>query len=459
MNIEKQNKMFYIEQKRSNMARSINEDKLCTAFYQSMDFLNFDQKKYQRFLKSLVINNISGWSTLQDAVANNSQDNFSNILNEYAFFCKYEYNQWINSLKFQVDSGSLKKIVPPSSRLNSFFEDVHLRIPHENTLIIDYGVENLATAIVNATQTPIQTFIKDINKNYTILNNKKYQPKGIPTKENFKFFKNSVLEYAKEFDATDLIICTLTIHTNLKEEHITKTERFDKSILEALTGNRVLHIPIQIIFPCGIKIKDLEKIQPLISHKTQGFVDDVYGWFLNILCPHSVPPIHGIDLFWDRNNKKSMSKATKDSLSYDYNMGSFMAIWTIVRQCLIHMSIYGHPEFKEFCVNTLKRKGLQPNKTPYSSERPINIKPSWKPQFEHYMVTVNIPDEVSLEANATSIKKRHHLVRGHLMRSSGKTAKDGYVWRRSHWRGSKKLGTVTKDYTMKIDDRIDKKAI
>jgi len=75
------------------------------------------------------------------------------------------------------------------------------------------------------------------------------------------------------------------------------------------------------------------------------------------------------------------------------------------------------------------------------------------------MVTVNIPDEVSNEANSPTHKKRHHLVRGHLMRSSGKNAKDGYVWRRSHWRGNKKLGTITKDYTLKIDERIDKKAV
>ena len=66
----------------------------------------------------------------------------------------------LTHLKFQVDSGSLKKIVPPSTCLNDFFQDVHLRIPHEKTLIIDYGVENIATAIVSAYEISIDNLFK-----------------------------------------------------------------------------------------------------------------------------------------------------------------------------------------------------------------------------------------------------------------------------------------------------------
>jgi hypothetical protein len=436
------------------MTRKVNEDKLCSAFYQSMDFLNFDEKKYKRFLHSLARNKLTGWKTLENAIAKVNQNSFEQTLQEYAHFCKYEYETWINSLKFQVDSGALKKIVPPSTCLNDFFQDVHLRIPHEKTLIIDYGVEDIATAIVSAYEISIDTFLKDISTNYKTFD------KGDYTKENYKHFKKWVLEYRQKFGVNDLIVCTLTVHTNLKKEHIHKIDRFDEHIIDAITGNRVIHIPMPVIFPCGIKIKDLNEVQPLISHKMEAFDDSLYAWFLNILCPHSVPSINGNDLFWERNDIKSMSKKTKNALFDDgYNMGSYLAMWTVIRQCLIHISVYGHPEFKEFCVNTLKRKGLQPNKTPYDANRPVGIKPTWKPPFEHYMVTVNIPDEVSNEADSPTHKKRHHLVRGHLMRSSGKNAKDGYVWRRSHWRGNKKLGTITKDYTLKIDERIDKKAV
>ena len=438
------------------MSRKVNEDKLCTAFYQCMDFLNFDQKKYERFMHSLASNNLSGWLSLQNAIATNNADSFAKILNQYAFFCKHEYETWINSLKFQVDSGSLKKIVPPSTTLNEFFEDVHLRIPHQKTLIIDYGVENLATAIVSASEVSIQSFLRDTRNNYDTF------AKGDKSQENYKYFEDRVLEYGEKYDVKDLIECTLTVHTNLRKEHIHNIDRFDNYTIDAVTGNRVIHIPMPVLFPCGIKIKDLTNINPLIMHKIEGFEDSVYAWFLNILTPHSVPPINGIDLFWDTNDKKSMSKVTKRSVEYTKQggyLGSHVAMWTVIRQALIHMSIYSHPEFKEFCVNTLKRKGLQPNKTPYDANKPIGIRPTWKPPFEHYMVTVNIPDEVSNEANSPTHKKRHHLVRGHLMRSSGKNAKDGYVWRRSHWRGNKKLGTITKDYTLKIDERIDKKAV
>ena len=146
------------------MTRKVNEDKLCSAFYQSMDFLNFDEKKYKRFLHSLARNKLTGWKTLENAIATGNQNSFGNTLNEYAFFCKHEYETWINSLKFQVDSGSLKKIVPPSTCLNDFFQDVHLRIPHEKTLIIDYGVEDIATAIVSAYEISIETFLRDTIK-------------------------------------------------------------------------------------------------------------------------------------------------------------------------------------------------------------------------------------------------------------------------------------------------------
>ena len=41
------------------------------------------------------------------------------------------------------------------------------------------------------------------------------------------------------------------------------------------------------------------------------------------------------------------------------------------------------------------------------------------------------------------------------MRSHSDNSVDGFVWRKSHWRGNKELGTVTKDYTMNIDERIN----
>ena len=104
----------------------------------------------------------------------------------------------------------------------------------------------------------------------------------------------------------------------------------------------------------------------------------------------------------------------------------------------------------------LQKKGHKPYKNPYDIKNPYKNKPGWRPPFEHYVVTINVPDDVSLEENSSTHKKRHHLVRGHLMRSKGKNAVDGFVWRRSHWRGNKELGTVTKDYVMDVDERVRK---
>jgi hypothetical protein len=204
------------------MTRKVNEDKLCSAFYQSMDFLNFDQKKYERFLHLLASNKLTGWNTLENAIATGNGDTFTQTLSEYSYFCKHEYETWINSLKFQVDSGSLKKIVPPSTCLNDFFQDVHLRIPHEKTLIIDYGVENIATAIVSAYEISIDNFLRDIKNNYKTFN----KPKT--SKKAFKHFQNLVFEFRDKLDVNDLIICTLTVHTNLKKEYIHNIDRFTK---------------------------------------------------------------------------------------------------------------------------------------------------------------------------------------------------------------------------------------
>ena len=130
-------------------------------------------------------------------------------------------------------------------------------------------------------------------------------------------------------------------------------------------------------------------------------------------------------------------------------------LWRSAFQTLVHISVLTHPDFKDFCVDMLKKDGMQPNKTPYNKDNPYKSRPGWRPAFEHYVVTINVPDDVSKEADASSHKKRRHLVRGHLMRSHSPNSTDGFVWRKSHWRGNREIGLVTKDYVMDIDERIN----
>ena len=40
------------------------------------------------------------------------------------------------------------------------------------------------------------------------------------------------------------------------------------------------------------------------------------------------------------------------------------------------------------------------------------------------------------------------------MRSKGKNAVNGFVWRKSHWRGNKEVGVVTKDYIVNINENV-----
>ena len=89
----------------------------------------------------------------------------------------------------------------------------------------------------------------------------------------------------------------------------------------------------------------------------------------------------------------------------------------------------------------------------YHEGKPFN-RLTQKPKYEHYLLDLTIPAESNDHTDGKAGKKRHHLVRGHIMR----TREGGYTWRKSHWRGNRKLGVITKDYNIKIDKRIKKEA-
>ena len=37
-----------------------------------------------------------------------------------------------------------------------------------------------------------------------------------------------------------------------------------------------------------------------------------------------------------------------------------------------------------------------------------------------------------------------------------RTANKGFVWRKSHWRGNREMGVVTKDYVMDLEEKLQK---
>ena len=121
---------------------------------------------------------------------------------------------------------------------------------------------------------------------------------------------------------------------------------------------------------------------------------------------------------------------------------------------VIGIGILFNPDFKDACVSCKRQGFVQPSTKVFNKKNPYKNRPSQKPKFEHYIVSLNIPDEVSSESKLQGHKKRLHFRRGHLMRSTGKNAVNGFVWRKACWVGNKEIGVVTKDYVVNINDEV-----
>tara|TARA_R100000030_G_C3244448_1_gene121424 strand:+ start:73 stop:1398 length:1326 start_codon:yes stop_codon:yes gene_type:complete len=438
--------------------RTKNEDKLCTGFYQAHDFLNFDLKKYRSNVKPLMDINRLGINMappeLVDGPYSKEQEAAYNVLNWYAQSTHEEYDRWLDSLKFQYKHSILHELLPPKQILNEFFGDLHVRVPHEKTLLINKCGDK-TTCIVS---------VEEVNAAAWFVKMKKMLGVKILQPHPFKEIQKQVSAWKSE----TILLCRITVNTHVPTEEIYKPKRFSKKVLECLTRPKTFHYPITFVLPCGGRISNLDAIRtPVLIHDVNALEPNgEYPWFQTLLQPASTPPIEGQYLQWDDNSSLKQNfqyhsgrikKMIKSAEQEGYK-DPMSALWQLVCQNIIHISVLTHPDFKDFCVNLLQNKGLQPHKHPYNSKNPYKSRPGWRPPFEHYVVTINVPDDVSLEENSSVHKKRHHLVRGHLMRSKGKNAIDGFVWRKSHWRGNKELGTVTKDYVMNVDEKI-KKAI
>ena len=430
--------------------RTKNEDKLCTGFYQAHDFLNFDLKKYRSNVKPLMDINRLGINMappeLVDGPYSKEQEAAYNVLNWYAQSTHEEYDRWLDSLKFQYKHSILHELLPPKQILNEFFGDLHVRVPHEKTLLINSWGD----------QTTCILSVEEVNAAAWFVKMKKMLGVKILQPHPFKEIQKQVSAWKSE----TILLCRITVNTHVPTESIYKPKRFSKKVLECLTRPKTFHYPITFVLPCGGRISNLDAIRtPVLIHDVNALEPNgEYPWFQTLLQPASTPPIEGQYLQQNLQYQSGRIKKMIKSAEQEGYKDPMSALWQIVCQNIIHISVLTHPDFKDFCVNLLQNKGLQPHKHPYDSKNPYKSRPGWRPPFEHYVVTINVPDDVSLEENSSVHKKRHHLVRGHLMRSKGKDAIDGFVWRKSHWRGNKELGTVTKDYVMNVDEKI-KKAI
>ena len=155
----------------------------------------------------------------------------------------------------------------------------------------------------------------------------------------------------------------------------------------------------------------------------------------------------------DQISEKKYDSNIENDFKIREDYYSALGTHTLILSAMTHMSIYGHPDFKAFCVRQLKKEGLTPMQLSYHEGKPFG-RISQKPKYEHYLLDLTIPAESDDHTDGKAGKKRYHLVRGHLMR----TREGKFTWRKSHWRGNRKLGVITKDYNIKIDKRIKKEA-
>ena len=460
------------------MARLKNANKLSSGFYQAHDFLRFDWKRSIKQMGNLQFIDRLGFpfpkladSTVNDLDEQQKSDT-AKQLNAYKSMCQQEYDEWINALKFQFEGGLLHDVIPPKAVLNDFFADLEVRMPHEQTLLIEtssYGI----TYMVRVEETTMRSWLRKYSgaKNLVELTGSKNEM------QMWKYFDDSFKGLEKEGDEfvrkfpwyesldQEVAALRLTVNCMVHENTIIEPDRFPKDHLEVMTKNISTMLPSTFFVPLGktVGFYDKEAAIFMDTHfvdnddKLQGAKDSSFHLACLFNNPLTTPGVYVRKDGVDKHQYPTMLDVDKiKHINNRHNGGNFndatLAHYQNARQVFVHMGIMNHPEFKSLCVEKLKMDGIAPNKSPFSAARPYEARPGWRPPFEHYVVTINIPDDVSKESNASTMRKRHHLVRGHYMR----TATKGFVWRKSHWRGNREMGVVTKDYVMDIDEKMRK---
>ena len=256
--------------------------------------------------------------------------------------------------------------------------------------------------------------------------------------------RNTVDQYISA-GVQEVYLCIASTYSTENKKKWSNIDEYDLIDLEAMTRPTCFLIPNYVILPAGLTIKETQtfaRMQLILSNMTP--LKDNSCYIDAIQSPYKSFGIKGKPLKWHFMNDERPNNFQKfTTVEHNFNR---------VFSAVSHMSVYSHPDFKDFCVRELKQQGLDPKKITYQTGRPFK-KMNTKPKFEHYLLDLNIPTECDDHTTGKAGKKRFHLVRGHLMR----TPDGGFTWRRSHWRGNKKLGVITKDYNIKVDRRIKNK--
>jgi hypothetical protein len=363
---------------------------------------------------------------------------FSDYQND---ICRTEYQLWLDSLKFQFYMQTLHEYLPKGISFQKFFSDIHLRIPHEKTLLIQLAGAN-RISLVSVVEERFDMFNNRINKL------KKEQDENFTDRFKRSDLQKLIKSWGLNHDDT-VYKARLSVYSNFTHDDIANKHEHDPLDILAIARPNCYTVPTQFIFPAGKTLEETRGYQPLniFDRSTLAFAEDNNCFFNAHMLPIKSYGIRGkpIQMAGELGTDPILRKQTLK----EPKLNTALCVYELIFSAISHMSVYSHPDFKEFCVRELKQQGLEPKKVTYHTGKPFK-KMSNKPKFEHYLLDLNIPTECDDHTTGKAGKKRFHLVRGHLMRTQDK----GFTWRRSHWRGNRELGVITKDYNIKIDPRI-----
>ena len=197
------------------MARLKNEDRLCGAFYQAHSFLDFNIKTHNQNTGPLSDANLLGIN-LPGVIRYQEQatEDVKKRMGAYAGICRAEYDIWIDALKFQFNASGLHDILPPKAVLNDFFGDLHIRVPHESTLLINQ--QEAMTTILNVKEVRADKMIKIF----------KSHAKGGYTSLFGNKTARDIIKNIKSWKTESVLSCRLTFVYNVSVEDIYKPNRF-----------------------------------------------------------------------------------------------------------------------------------------------------------------------------------------------------------------------------------------
>ena len=399
-----------------------NKNTLNPAFYKMMDFF-LDKRKVN--VKRLSDRGILGFKYPEDNT-------------NYNEWTHNQYEVWNDSLKFQYEINTLHENLPKNVGFQQFFKDIHLRVPHEKTLLIQHHTEDSQTSwcnMVSVQEIPLYKFeAQHLIKNYS---------------GDWKELISKWISHGVE----DVYMCIANTYTNADKSEWSNTDEYDPLDIQAMTGPKCFSYPQVVVLPAGLTLEQTRKFQPaqMDMHGMTATPDNscYIDAFLSPLKSYGIKGkpflYHGLE----KEHKKFFKAQSLGKTTGMERLNTGMQMWERIFSAISHISVYSHPDFKEFCVRELKQKGLEPKQLTYSTGKPFP-RDRKKPMYEHYLLDINIPTECDDHTDGEAKKKRFHLVRGHLMR----TPDGGFTWRKSHWRGNRKMGVITKDYNLRVDPRV-----